>query len=63
MKGTQYFEEYVSHIIQLYDEWINKEEKRGISYGEIHHISNLSQQELEEMETELYDELEEIPLF
>lgn len=51
-------DQYILHIINLYDEWIQKEEKRGASYGELYYIENLNMQELREMEKALYQELE-----
>ena len=50
--------EYNLHIQMLYDEWLRKTEKRGISYGEIAYIQGLSKKELNDLETELYEELE-----
>jgi len=50
--------EYNLHIQMLYDEWLMKTEKRGISWGEVAYIQGLSQKELNKLETELYEELE-----
>lgn len=47
------FKEYQLEIIELYDNWIQKEEKRGVSYGEIAYIESLKKRELEEIEKEL----------
>lgn len=47
------FKEYQLEIIDLYNNWIQKEEKRGISYGEIAYIQSLKKRELKEIEKEL----------
>ena len=49
--------EYNLHIQMLYDEWLMKTEHRGISYGEIVYFLGLSKKELNDLETELYEEL------
>lgn len=46
-------EEKRQEIIKMYDEWIQKEEKRGISYGELVYIEKLSIPQLEEIKKEL----------
>ena len=46
-------------IEMLYNEWLEKTEKRNISYGEIAYIENLTDKELNEMYEELLEELEE----
>lgn len=51
--------EYNLHIQMLYDEWLMKTEKRGISYGEIAYMQGLSKKELNDLETALVKELEE----
>lgn len=45
--------EYKNYIINLYDIYIYRTEKRGISYGEINHIQNLKLKELEKLENEI----------
>ena len=42
-------------IIEAYDEYLMRTEKRGISYGELAYIQGLNKKEL----TALYAELEE----
>lgn len=56
--NKNYKEEYLLYIQNLYDEYLIKTEKRGISYGEIVYIQNLSMKELKKMEEELLQELE-----
>ena len=51
--------EYNLHIQMLYDEWLMKTEKRGISYGEIAYMQGLSKKELNDLEIALVKELEE----
>ena len=50
-------EEYRLHIQSKYDEYLMKTENRGISYGELAYIQNLTKKELEEFEIELDEEL------
>ena len=50
-------EEYILHIQSKYDEYLMRTENRGMSYGELYHIQNLSEKELEELEIELDEEL------
>lgn len=52
--------ERLLYIQSLYDEWLQKTEKRGISYGEIAHIQGLNDGELDEIEKELLKELERL---
>lgn len=49
--------EYMLHIQSKYDEYLMKTENRGISYGELAYIQNLTEKELEELEIELDEEL------
>lgn len=53
-------EEHHDEVITLYDELLQKQEKRGVSYGEIAYIQNLDSKELkalyDEITKELYDE-------
>lgn len=50
--------EYVLWVQSKYDEYLMKTEKRGISYGELVHIQNLSEKELKELEKEIDKALE-----
>ena len=50
-------EEYRLEVQRMYDEYLYKTEKRGISYGEIAHIESLSECELQEFYDELCAEL------
>lgn len=49
--------EYMLHIQSKYDEYLMKTENRGISYGELAYLQNLTEKELEELEIELDEEL------
>ena len=49
--------ELKDYIINLYDIFIMKTEKRGISYGEILHIQNLNRTQLEKLEKELIEKM------
>ena len=53
-------QDYVLHVLRLYDEWLYKTEKRGASYGEIAYIQNFKKKELEELEAVLLKELEKM---
>ena len=53
-------QDYVLHVLNLYDEWLYKTEKRGASYSEIAYIQNFKKKELEELEAELLKELEKM---
>lgn len=50
--------EYVLWVQSKYDEYLMKTEKRGISYGELAYIQNLSEKELQDLEEEIDNELE-----
>lgn len=52
-----YLEEFRLEVQRMYDEYLQKTEKRGISYGEIAHIESLAECELQEFYDELYAEL------
>ena len=52
-----YEEEFRLEVQRVYDEYLYKTEKRGISYGEIAHIESLSERELQEFYDELCAEL------
>ena len=51
--------DYILEVQNKYDEYLMKTEKRGASYGELVYIQNLNKKELEELEEEIYEELEE----
>ena len=51
-------QERLIYLESLYDEYLQKTEKRGLSYGELSYIENLSDKELEELESEILKELE-----
>ena len=51
--------DYILEVQNKYDEYLMKTEKRGASYGELVYIQNLNEKELEELEEEIYKELEE----
>ena len=46
-------EEYRLYIQNKYDEYLMKTENRGMSYGELAYIQNLSEEELKELEEEI----------
>lgn len=50
-------EEFRLEVQRMYDEFLYKTEKRGISYGEIAHIESLSECELQDLYNELCVEL------
>ena len=50
----EYFEEFQNEVISQYDEFLYNTEKRGVSYGEIAHITSLSKDDL----NILYNEIE-----
>ena len=56
--NNEELEEKRQYIISLYDELLMKTENRGVSYGELAYINNLTQDELEEIEKEILEELE-----
>lgn len=58
MEMTKMEMELEREIEMLYNEWLEKTEKRTISYGEIAHIQSLNVKELNEMYEELLKELE-----
>lgn len=51
-------EEFRLEVIRLYDEYLDKTEKRNISYGELFHIENLKEKELNDLYNELLEETE-----
>lgn len=52
-------EEFRLEVIRLYDEYLDKTEKRNISYGELFHIENLEEKELKDLYNELLEKMEE----
>lgn len=52
-----YLEEFRLEVQRMYDEYLYKTEKRGISYGEIAHIESLADCALQEFYDELCEEL------
>lgn len=52
--------EYRNYVLSRYDEWLDKTEKRGASYGECAHIYGLNEKELDEMCAELDAEFEKL---
>ncbi len=56
-------QEFIDHIITIYDEYLQLTEKRGISYGEIAYIQGLNKKELlalnDEIEINLIDKSQE----
>lgn len=53
----QELEEFRLEVNRLYDEYLMKTEKRGVSYGELVYIQELKEKELNNMYNELLDEL------
>ena len=50
-------DEYILNIQSKYDEYLMKTENRGISYGELAYLQNLTEKELKKLEIELDEEL------
>ena len=50
-------DEHIAKVQTLYNKWVEKMEKRDISYGELTYIQGLNDEELNEMEKALYNEL------
>ena len=50
-------EEYLFYVQSKYDEYLQKTENRGMSYGELAYLQNLSKTQLEEFEKELDKEV------
>ena len=55
-KGEKIMDEFNQEVQRLYDEYLMKTEKRGISYGEIAYIEGLSKKELNKLYEELLKE-------
>ena len=49
-------DEFKQEVQRLYDEYLMKTEKRGISYGEIAYIEGLNKKELNKLYEELLKE-------
>lgn len=52
--------DYASYVQTIYDELLEQQEQRGISYGEIAYIDSLSQEQLNNLELEIEEELYKI---
>lgn len=50
-------EEYKLYVQDIYDKLMLIKEERGISYGEINHIENLTDKELHNLEKEIIKEI------
>ena len=59
-EGSEERQEKIFYINSIYDEYLQKTEKRGLSYGELSYIENLNAEELEELENEIQKELEKL---
>ena len=59
-EGSEERQEKIFYINSIYDEYLQKTEKRGLSYGEQSYIENLNDEELEELENEIQKELEKL---
>lgn len=53
-------EELNMAVVDAYDEYLQATESRGVSYGELTHIENLSDKEARDMLEECYQELNKI---
>ena len=51
--------DYIMEVQTLYNEYLEKTENRGISYGELSYIENLKKKELDSLYIELIENLEE----
>lgn len=49
--------DYILELESLYDEYLQKTEKRGISYGEIAYIQGLKKQDLDSLYNEILEAL------
>lgn len=50
--------DYIMEVQSLYNEYLEKTENRGISYGELSYIENLKKKELDSLYIELIENLE-----
>ena len=55
--NKQEFNEYLFEVQSKYDEYLQKTENRGISYGELAYLQDLSISQLAEFEKEVDKEL------
>lgn len=46
-------EDFTMYVLNTYDEYLMQTEGRGVSYGEINYIYNLSKKEMQELLDEL----------
>lgn len=60
MKNEKERQEHLFYTNNLYDEYLQKTEKRGASYGELAYIESLTSAELDELDTALIEELEKL---
>lgn len=51
--------EFEQEVERKYNEWLEINENRNISYGEMFYIQNLSEQDLKDMYEELLEQLKE----
>lgn len=59
-KIESFTKEKIFYINSIYDEYLQKTEKRGLSWGELAYIEGLNDKELEELENEILKELEKM---
>jgi hypothetical protein len=48
-------DDFIMEVQSIYDEYLQRTEKRGISYGEIYYIQNLRKKELDKLYIELLE--------
>lgn len=53
-------EELIMAVVNVYDEYLQATERRGVSYGELAYIESLSDTEAHNMLEECYGELNKI---
>lgn len=58
MTSTKYIDELKMETQTRYDDYLMATEKRGISYGEMAYIQNMTSEELNEFCEELENEIE-----
>ena len=58
MNNDELKEEYLLHITSIYDEYLMRTEKRGISYGELAYLQSLDIDSLQEIENEIFESLD-----
>ena len=47
--------EFLQHITSIYDDYLMRTEKRGISYGELAYLQSLDIDSLQEIENEILE--------